>query len=169
MSDKAVAQNPVKKLNLRLPFAVPEMRCSLFASPHFDRGTRLRPPCIRRRRRSGSPPRPERPSGLRAKIRTRVHKRKIGSRRMPTPYFLVEMTGFEPAASSSRTKRATKLRYISICICRGGRPRPPKTSPSPNRQTYSHTYRSKPTHYSMLPAVCQWFFGFFAGKWGRIR
>ena len=28
--------------------------------------------------------------------------------------FLVEMTGFEPAASSSRTKRATKLRYISI-------------------------------------------------------
>ena len=30
------------------------------------------------------------------------------------PFFLVEMTGFEPAASSSRTKRATKLRYISI-------------------------------------------------------
>ena len=27
---------------------------------------------------------------------------------------MVEMTGFEPAASSSRTKRATKLRYISI-------------------------------------------------------
>ena len=36
---------------------------------------------------------------------------------MPTPYFLVEMTGFEPAASSSRTKRATKLRYISIFDC----------------------------------------------------
>ena len=31
--------------------------------------------------------------------------------------FLVEMTGFEPAASSSRTKRATKLRYISILCC----------------------------------------------------
>ena len=29
---------------------------------------------------------------------------------------MVEMTGFEPAASSSRTKRATKLRYISILI-----------------------------------------------------
>ena len=29
-------------------------------------------------------------------------------------FLLVEMTGFEPAASSSRTKRATKLRYISI-------------------------------------------------------
>ncbi len=32
------------------------------------------------------------------------------------PSFLVEMTGFEPAASSSRTRRATKLRYISIFI-----------------------------------------------------
>ena len=31
--------------------------------------------------------------------------------------YLVEMTGFEPAASSSRTKRATKLRYISLCTC----------------------------------------------------
>ena len=30
---------------------------------------------------------------------------------------MVEMTGFEPAASSSRTKRATKLRYISKCNC----------------------------------------------------
>ena len=29
-------------------------------------------------------------------------------------FLLVEMTGFEPAASSSRTKRATKLRYISL-------------------------------------------------------
>jgi hypothetical protein len=28
--------------------------------------------------------------------------------------FLVGMTGFEPATSSSRTKRATKLRYIPI-------------------------------------------------------
>ena len=27
---------------------------------------------------------------------------------------VVGMTGFEPAASSSRTKRATKLRYISV-------------------------------------------------------
>ncbi len=30
-------------------------------------------------------------------------------------FLLVEVTGFEPAASSSRTKRATKLRYTSIC------------------------------------------------------
>ena len=29
-----------------LPFAVPEMRCSLFASPHFDRGTSLFARCI---------------------------------------------------------------------------------------------------------------------------
>ena len=28
---------------------------------------------------------------------------------------MVGMTGFEPAASASRTRRATKLRYIPIC------------------------------------------------------
>ncbi len=33
---------------------------------------------------------------------------------METLFFLVGMTGFEPATSSSRTKRATKLRYIPI-------------------------------------------------------
>ena len=37
--------------------------------------------------------------------------------RLVTEVLLVGMTGFEPAASSSRTKRATKLRYISICTC----------------------------------------------------
>ena len=36
-------------------------------------------------------------------------------------FLVVEMTGFEPAASSSRTKRATKLRYISILDCTGGK------------------------------------------------
>jgi len=35
-----------------LPLVVPEMRCSLFASPHFDRGTSLFARCIRHRRRS---------------------------------------------------------------------------------------------------------------------
>ena len=33
---------------------------------------------------------------------------------------VVGMTGFEPAASSSRTKRATKLRYIPIFFGGGG-------------------------------------------------
>lgn len=31
---------------------------------------------------------------------------------------LVGVTGFEPATSSSRTKRATKLRHTPSCICR---------------------------------------------------
>ncbi len=31
-------------------------------------------------------------------------------------YFLVEATGFEPAAFASRTQRATKLRYASFYI-----------------------------------------------------
>ena len=30
-----------------------------------------------------------------------------------SPFYLVEVTGFEPATSSSRTKRATKLRHTS--------------------------------------------------------
>ena len=30
--------------------------------------------------------------------------------------FVVEVTGFEPATFWSRTKRATKLRYTSICM-----------------------------------------------------
>ena len=34
---------------------------------------------------------------------------------MPLIDKLVEMTGFEPTTSWSRTKRATKLRYISTC------------------------------------------------------
>ena len=34
--------------------------------------------------------------------------------RKETLFCLVGMTGFEPATSSSRTKRATKLRYIPI-------------------------------------------------------
>ena len=38
--------------SVMLPFAVPEMRCSLSTSPHFDRGTSLFARCIRRRRRS---------------------------------------------------------------------------------------------------------------------
>ena len=33
--------------------------------------------------------------------------------------FEVGMTGFEPAASSSRTKRATGLRYIPYWACKG--------------------------------------------------
>ena len=32
--------------------------------------------------------------------------------------FLVEVAGFEPAAFWSRTKRATKLRYTSVCWSR---------------------------------------------------
>ena len=31
---------------------------------------------------------------------------------------LVELTGFEPATSSSRTKRATSLRYSSLFVVR---------------------------------------------------
>ena len=32
--------------------------------------------------------------------------------------FLVEATGLEPTTFWSLTKRATKLRYASICLCR---------------------------------------------------
>jgi hypothetical protein len=39
--------------------------------------------------------------------------KKRASVRRPS-FCLVGMTGFEPATSSSRTKRATKLRYIPI-------------------------------------------------------
>ncbi len=31
------------------------------------------------------------------------------------PFVVVGLAGFEPAASSSRTKRATKLRYSPFC------------------------------------------------------
>ena len=31
----------------------------------------------------------------------------------------IELTGFEPATSSSRTKRATSLRYSSLCLKAG--------------------------------------------------
>ena len=31
---------------------------------------------------------------------------------------VVEATGLEPTTSWSLTKRATKLRYASICLCR---------------------------------------------------
>ena len=32
------------------------------------------------------------------------------------PFYLVEMTGFEPATSASRTRRSTKLSHISVKI-----------------------------------------------------
>ncbi len=35
---------------------------------------------------------------------------------------LVGMTGFEPATSSSRTTRATKLRHIPMLTCPHGKP-----------------------------------------------
>ena len=45
--------------------------------------------------------------------KTHVFKQNKNLRnRLVTEVLLVGMTGFEPAASSSRTKRATKLRYI---------------------------------------------------------
>ncbi len=50
------------------------------------------------------------------------HERKIGILEHKKPckrltcraFEMVELTGFEPAASSSRTKRATRLRYSSL-------------------------------------------------------
>ena len=41
-------------------------------------------------------------------------KRLLFMKIMNSNLFLIGITGFEPAASSSRTKRATKLRYIPV-------------------------------------------------------
>ena len=38
-------------------------------------------------------------------------------RKNPVRFCMVEETGFEPTASWSRTKRATKLRYSSLFVC----------------------------------------------------
>jgi hypothetical protein len=48
--------------------------------------------------------------------------------------FAVGVTGFEPAASSSRTKRATKLRHTPWSLVRiAERPRHHETGSSPRR------------------------------------
>ena len=58
------------------------------------------------------------------KTKTRETKRNNGP--LPkTVVYLVEMTGFEPAASASRTQRSTKLSHISqysvlLFFCRAG-------------------------------------------------
>ena len=68
------------------------------------------------------------------KTKTRKTKRNNGP--LPkTAVFLVEMTGFEPAASASRTQRSTKLSHISqysvlLCFLSGGRTDAPSAFPT---------------------------------------
>ena len=58
----------------------------------------------------------------------------------------------------ARTKRAKILLRLGRMV-----------QPFPNEPTHWCLYRSKPTHYSMHPRVCQCFFRVFAEKWRQIR